>query len=70
MCLATKSDNLESVKQIVDSNWAQFAISEQLLDEAQQIYETIADVQDAWVTLCPETEVERENCDIERRKSK
>ncbi|XP_065933699.1 uncharacterized protein [Magallana gigas] len=65
-----KSDKLESVKQIVDSNWAQFAISEQLLDEAQQIYETIGDVQDAWATLCPETEVERENCDIERRKLK
>lgn len=65
-----KSDKLESVKQIVDSNWAQFAISEQLLDEAQQIYETIGDVEDAWATLCPETEVERKNCDIERRKNK
>lgn len=63
-----KSDKLESVKQIVDSNCALFAISEQLLDEAQQIYESIGDVEDAWATLCPETEVERETCDIERRK--
>lgn len=63
-----KSDKLESVKQIVDSNWALFAISVQLLDEAQQIYESIGDVEDAWATLCPETEVERQTCDIERRK--
>lgn len=39
-----KSDELESVKKIVDANWAQFATNEQLLDEAQQVYESIGDV--------------------------
>lgn len=62
-----KSDELESVKKIVDANWAQFATNEQLLDEAQQVYESIGDVQDAWTTLCPETEVERDTCDHQRR---
>lgn len=62
-----KSDELVSVKKIVDANWAQFATNEQLLDEAQQVYESIGDVQDAWATLCPETEVERDTCDHQRR---
>lgn len=29
----------------------------------------IGDVEDVWVILCLEIEVERENCDIERRKN-
>lgn len=64
-----KSHKLEYVKEIVDANWAQFATNDQLLDGAQQVYESIGDVQDAWVTLCPETEVERDTCDLQRRKN-
>ncbi|XP_061190015.1 uncharacterized protein LOC133197842 [Saccostrea echinata] len=61
-------ENLASVKQIVDANLAKFAPNEKALDEAQEMYEILGDVEDAWATLCPETELERDTCKTKERK--
>ncbi|XP_061169173.1 uncharacterized protein LOC133178496 [Saccostrea echinata] len=50
---------LQSVKSIVDSNHLCFAKNEDVIDRAQEAYETNGDPEDAWSSLCPETEVLR-----------
>ena len=62
------TDNLTSVKHIVDANYAQFALNEKVIDDAQLMFETLGNVEDAWATLCPETELERDICSSERNR--
>lgn len=62
------SNKLEHVKQIVDTNWTRFVSNEQMLNEAQQVYELVGDVQDAWASLCPESENERDLCEMQKKR--
>lgn len=56
----TKS--VKPVKVIVESNHVRFAQNENVIDEAQELYENIGEPEDAWANLCPETEKNRDEC--------
>lgn len=56
---------VQSVKQIVDVNHARYAENENVIEEAQEMYEQIGEPEDAWANLCPETEVSRNECIME-----
>ncbi|XP_052713814.1 uncharacterized protein LOC128187408 [Crassostrea angulata] len=63
----TKNDqNLQAVKLLVDRNHAKFAENEEMISNAQETFETIGEPQDAWASLCPETELMRKECMEER----
>ncbi|XP_062615266.1 uncharacterized protein LOC134277003, partial [Saccostrea cucullata] len=65
----TGKKNVESVKAIVDANRLRYAQNEELIAEAQETFENIGELEDAWANLCPETELVREECLYERNKS-
>ncbi|XP_062594109.1 uncharacterized protein LOC134255598 [Saccostrea cucullata] len=54
--------NLEKVKSIVDSNYVYFSKSEDDLENAQDALEMFGEPEDAWASLCPETELNRREC--------
>nr|XP_034334797.1 uncharacterized protein LOC117691964 [Crassostrea gigas] len=60
--------NLQAVKLLVDRNHAKFAENEEIIANAQETFETIGEPQDAWASLCPETELIRKECMEERSK--
>ncbi|XP_065926103.1 ATP-dependent DNA helicase PIF1-like [Magallana gigas] len=63
----TKNDqNLQAVKLLVDRNHAKFAENEEMISNAQETFKTIGEPQDAWASLCPETELMRKECMEER----
>lgn len=53
---------VKPVKAIVESNHARYAENENVIDEAQEMYENIGEPEDAWANLCPETERDRDEC--------
>ncbi|XP_052678330.1 uncharacterized protein LOC128159314 [Crassostrea angulata] len=57
---------LQAVKILVDTNHAKFAENEEMIADAQETFETIGEPQDAWASLCPETELIRKECIEER----
>ncbi|XP_062609537.1 uncharacterized protein LOC134271330 [Saccostrea cucullata] len=57
---------LQPVKLIVDTNHMRYAKNEQLIDEAQEAFENIGEQEDAWASLCPETESMRQECNAQR----
>ncbi|XP_062614203.1 uncharacterized protein LOC134275940 [Saccostrea cucullata] len=65
----TGKKSVQSVKSIVDTNRLRYAQNEELIAEAQDIFENIGEPEDAWANLCPETELMREECSYERNKS-
>lgn len=56
----------QSVKLIVESNHARYAENEDALEKAQEMYEHLGEPEDAWANLCPETELNRDECIMER----
>ncbi|XP_062612709.1 uncharacterized protein LOC134274433 [Saccostrea cucullata] len=54
--------NLEKVKSIVDSNHALFSKNEDDIENAQDALEMLGEPEDAWASLCPETELNRREC--------
>nr|XP_034326069.1 uncharacterized protein LOC105333116 [Crassostrea gigas] len=54
--------NLQAVKLLVDKNHVKFAENEEVIADAQETFETIGEPQDAWASLCPETELIRTQC--------
>ncbi|XP_061170933.1 uncharacterized protein LOC133180419 [Saccostrea echinata] len=54
--------NLEKVKSIVDSNHVYFSKSEDDIENAQDALEMLGEPEDAWASLCPETELNRREC--------
>ncbi|XP_062618494.1 uncharacterized protein LOC134280069 [Saccostrea cucullata] len=65
----TGKKSVQSVKSIVDTNRLRYAQNEELIAEAQEIFENIGEPEDAWANLCPETELMREECSYERNES-
>lgn len=62
----TNDQNLQAVKILVDRNHSKFAENEEVIADAQETFETIGEPQDAWASLCPETELIRKQCLEER----
>lgn len=68
ICLFRKR-NLQSVKSIVDKNRACFAMNEDIINSAQEVYDMVGEPEDAWVQLCPESELSRRECMSKRKKT-
>ncbi|XP_061191743.1 uncharacterized protein LOC133199982 [Saccostrea echinata] len=60
--------SVQSVKSIVDINHAQYAENEDVITEAQETFENIGEPEDAWASLCPESELIRQECSVEKDK--
>lgn len=58
--------SVQSVKQIVESNHTRYAENENSMDRAQEMFEHLGEPEDAWANLCPETEISRNECIMER----
>lgn len=58
--------SVQSVKSTVESNHLRCAENENVIEKAQEMYESIVEPEDAWANLCPETEVSRDECLMER----
>ncbi|XP_078330659.1 uncharacterized protein LOC111107339 [Crassostrea virginica] len=54
--------DIQSVKDVVDTNHARFAQNEDVIAEAQDVFENIGEPEDAWANLCPESEKMRHEC--------
>nr|XP_022298213.1 uncharacterized protein LOC111107339 [Crassostrea virginica] len=54
--------DIQSVKDVVDTNHARFAENEDVIAEAQEAFENIGEPEDAWANLCPESEKMRHEC--------
>jgi hypothetical protein len=59
--------NLQAVKSIVDSNHVTYSKNEEDIDNAQDALEMLGEPEDAWASLCPESEVNRRECLDESR---
>ena len=59
-------ERLSRVKTIVDGNHSKFVLHEKDIEEAQQYVETYGVQEDAWAKLCPESELQRHECQLER----
>ena len=57
---------LSRVKTIVDGNHSKFVLHEKDIEEAQQYVDTYGVQEDAWAKLCPESELQRHECQLER----
>lgn len=62
----TRGQTVQTVKSIVDSNRTRYAQNEDIIAEALETFETIGEPEDAWVNLCPETELNRQECSAAR----
>ena len=58
------------VKEIVDRNHSYFEKDVDLLDRAEEVLENCGFQENAWSQICPESEVERLECETEKRKVK
>ena len=54
--------SLQSVKTIVDCNHQNYCKNEQIINDAEEMFERIGEPEDAWAQLCPETETNRRHC--------
>lgn len=54
--------NLQAVKDVVSEHQNQFSKNEGAIENAEEMFELIGEPEDAWASLCPETEMEREEC--------
>ncbi|XP_062580136.1 uncharacterized protein LOC134242119 [Saccostrea cucullata] len=61
--------SVQSVKSVVDTNHARYAANEEVLNEAMETFENIGEPEDAWANLCPETEVMRDECVVDKNKA-
>lgn len=68
ICLFRKR-NLQSVKSIVDKNRACFAMNEDIINSAQEVYDMVGEPEDARTQLCPESELSRRECMSKRKKT-
>lgn len=68
ICLFRKR-NLQSVKSIVDKNRACFAMNEDIINSAQEVYDMVGEPEDAWAQLCPESELSRREYMSKRKKT-
>ena len=59
-------ESLSRVKTIVDSNHSKFVLHEKDIQEAQEYVDTYGVQEDAWAKLCPESELQRHECQLER----
>lgn len=53
---------LKSVKEIVDCNRQIYCKNEQIINNAEEMFESIGEPDDAWALLCPESESSRRHC--------
>ncbi|XP_062601396.1 uncharacterized protein LOC134263100 [Saccostrea cucullata] len=60
--------SVQSVKSVVDLNHARYAANEEVITEAMETFENIGEPEDAWANLCPETEVIRDECTVDKNK--
>ncbi|XP_062597817.1 uncharacterized protein LOC134259232 [Saccostrea cucullata] len=60
--------NVQSVKSLVDINHAKFADNEDAIAQAQETFESIGEPEDAWASLCSETELMRQECSSKKNK--
>ena len=58
-------ETLSKVKDVVDRNRSKF-ILEKAIEEAQEHFDIYGTPEDAWAKLCPETEIQRHECQQER----
>ena len=47
------------MKTIVDCNHQNYCKNEQIINDAEEMFERIGEPEDAWAQLCPETETNR-----------
>lgn len=57
-----ENNTLENVKSIVDRNRSQFEKEANKLDEAEKMVQGNNELEDAWAQICPQTELERLEC--------
>lgn len=50
------------VKYIVDENLGRYVLNEKVLDVVIEMYENLGNVEDVWVMLCFEIELNRDSC--------
>lgn len=50
------------VKYIVDENLGRYVLNEKVLDVVIEMYENFGNVEDVWVMLCFEIELNRDSC--------
>ncbi|XP_062606605.1 uncharacterized protein LOC134268370 [Saccostrea cucullata] len=53
---------LQPVKALVECNQSKFLKNEDAIDNAQEVFELYGEPEDAWAKLCPETEINRNEC--------
>ncbi|XP_052700234.1 uncharacterized protein LOC128177537 [Crassostrea angulata] len=58
--------DLQAVKDVVNGHRNQFSKDEEAIENAAEIFELIGEPEDAWASLCPETEMKREECLIQK----
>ena len=58
----SENADLQRVKQIVEANKSKFVKNEEEIDKAIAMFDEIGEPEDAWASLCPETEKERDEC--------
>lgn len=54
--------NILSVKEIVDSNMSRYVKDTENLEDAERVFDARGPQEDAWCELCPETELDRQEC--------
>ena len=59
-------ERLSRVKTIVDDNHSKFVLHEKDIEEAQEYVDLYGVQEDAWAQLCPESELQRHECQLER----
>ncbi|XP_065926121.1 uncharacterized protein [Magallana gigas] len=59
---------LQAVKDVVNDNQNQFSKDEKAIENAEEMFEMIGEPEDAWASLCPESEMNREECLIQKSK--
>ncbi|XP_052690977.1 uncharacterized protein LOC128168860 [Crassostrea angulata] len=60
--------DLQAVKNVVNEHRNQFSKDEEAIENAVEIFEMIGEPEDAWASLCPDTEMKREECLIQKSK--
>ena len=57
---------LRKVREVVDRNHSKFVLNEKDIQKAQDYVDTYGVQEDAWAKLCPESELQRHECQQER----
>ncbi|XP_034322352.2 uncharacterized protein [Magallana gigas] len=58
--------DLHAVKDVVNDNRNQFSENEEAIENAEELFEMIGEPEDAWASLCPDAELKREECLIQK----